>query len=105
MANIMVGAGMARTRMGGSWGHVPLWRVSLDLVAMYEKENVRNEFDHDEEPANRQVPVEPVEIPSFRTNDSAAGVLLPKPVEADKVLDNRHGTEQRRADTEDCVCG
>ena len=28
IANNMVGAGMARTRIGGSWGHVPLQIVS-----------------------------------------------------------------------------
>lgn len=39
----------------------------------------------------------------LRTNDSAIRILLPQPVEAHKVLDDRNSTQQRRADTEDGI--
>jgi hypothetical protein len=81
-----------------------------------------DELDHDEEPADGEIPVEPVELPaslatvqcvlqigltyveSLRANDPAARVLPPKPPEADKVLDDTDCAEQRCADTEDGVC-
>jgi len=35
-----------------------------------------NQFDHDKEPSNREIPVKPIQIPSVRANNSAAGILL-----------------------------
>lgn len=58
------------------------------------------QFDHDKEPAKRQIPVKPVQIPSLGANDAAVGLFLPQPVEAYKVLDNRHGSKQRCANAE-----
>lgn len=48
--------------------------------------------------------MEPVEIPSLCANDSAVGVLLPQAMEANKVLNNRDGSQQGGADTEDGIC-
>lgn len=66
-------------------------------------ENLRNELNHDEKPPNRQIPVKPVEIPSLSSNDAAAGILPPQSVETDEILNNRHGSQQGGADTEDSI--
>jgi hypothetical protein len=96
--------------------------MSLAWVAVKgEEKNVRNQFDHNKEPSNGEVPVEPIElsiisrcpcdirwnthIVSLRSNDPAVGVLAPQADEADKVLDNGDGSEQRGTDTEDGVRG
>lgn len=68
-------------------------------------ENLRNQFNHDEKPSHRQIPVKPVEIPSLSSDDAAAGILLPQSVEADEILNNRHGSQQGGADTEDGIGG
>ena len=39
-------------------------------------------------------------VEALRTNDPAVGVLPPQPPEADEVLDDTDGTQQRGADTE-----
>jgi len=62
-------------------------RLLVELVGQ-QGGHIRNEFNHDKKPAYRQVPVEPIEVPSLRTNDPAAGVLFPQSVEADKVLND-----------------
>jgi len=71
----MVAAGMARRRMGGSWGVVPLLCVSVTTCKT--EATLRNQFNHDKEPSKRQIPVEPVEIPSLGANDPADRLLLP----------------------------
>jgi hypothetical protein len=85
------------------------------------RRNARNQFNHNKEPSDREIPVEPIELSivsqcscdaswnthiiPLRSNDPAVGVLAPQADEADKVLDNGDGPEQRSADTEDGVCG
>jgi hypothetical protein len=86
-----------------------------------EKQDVRNQFDHNKEPSDGEVPVEPIELSivsecscdnrwtthiiSLRSNDPAVGVLAPQADEADKVLDDGDGSEQRGTDTEDGIGG
>jgi len=55
--------------MVGGHGKDANWRVVGTCTS--------NKLNHDEEPADGQVPVEPVEIPSLRADDPATGALLP----------------------------
>jgi hypothetical protein len=104
IANSIVAAGMARTRIGGSWGHVPA--ISSIIIKNQAKDKFQwnqsscllsvnflchNSFD--------------TYVCTLRTDYSALGILLPEAVETDKVLDNRDRTQQRSANTERSVGG
>jgi hypothetical protein len=83
--------------------------------------DVRDEFNHDEEPADAEIPVKPIQLAlsarihkhplwrwvtyiiSFGTNDPAIAFLPPQPYKSNEILDNRHGPQQRSTDTEDGI--
>lgn len=49
--------------------------------------------------------MEPIQIPPLRANDPTARSLLPQPVEADEVLDDRDGSQQGSTNGEDGIGG
>jgi len=81
--------------------------------------DVRNQLNHDKEPSDGEIPVEPVElasvsvwvmvcwcctdIMSLGANDPAVRVLPPQAGKAHKVLDDGDGAQQGGANAEDGV--
>ena len=60
--HIMDVTGIASRRIGGFSGMVPLEEYKQDCCWRDENRNLHNKFDHDDDPADGEIPVKPIEL-------------------------------------------